>query len=329
MLKLFRKNMIVQVLLVVAVLLVMWGRALLMPTPMTDGGAVLYHLLYTWLSPLPLLAVIMAMLLVLAGGIALNLLLADVGLVPQTSLLPTVLYIVIMSAPATTLTPIIIVNAILIGFTQQLMLRTTLLTIPTSKICSATALIGLCSMIYLPSIAMMVTYLLVVISYRLYGWRDWLSMLLGLLAPYVALITVLFLTNGLTPWWNATTEALASAGLHYADAPTASYIASSFLLLVVVVSVFIIWSRLGEHTIVWQKNATAVMLLSVGTAIMLLYSSLMPADVTVFAVPFALCAFYMFLPEKQRAMGNNRGTKRREWIADILFILTIAAALIC
>ena len=119
------------------------------------------------------------MLLVLIEGVLLNILLSDMGLVPQTTLLPTLLYIVFLSAPATTLTPMILVSAALIACTWQLSLKGTLLTISTSRICSATAIIGLCSLFYLPALAIIVSYLLVAISYRLYNWRDITTMMLG------------------------------------------------------------------------------------------------------------------------------------------------------
>lgn len=328
MLKLFNKNMIVQVLLILAVLMLLWGRALLSPTPMADGDAVLYHLLYIWLAPLPLLAVVLAMLLVLAGGIGLNLLLSDIGLVPQTTLLPSLLYIVFVSAQAATLTPIIIVNAILIALVHQLMLRTTLLTISTDKICSATAIIGLCSMFYLPALAMMASYLLVVVSYRLYSWRDWVAMLLGLAAPYIVLVTVLFMSDNLSAWWDTTVAALNTIGVHIAKASALVHVATGMLLVVALYAVMYLWIHLGEHTIVWQKNASTVMLICVGAAAMLFYSSLIPADVAVFAIPFALCGCHMLMPEKRQTMGSSRRNKLA-WVPDVILILTIAAAMIC
>lgn len=327
MVNLFRKNTVVQVLLILVATLLLWGRALVHPTPMADGDAVLYHLLYLGLSSLPRLAVVIAVLLILAEGVWLNLLLANVGLVPQTTLLPTLLYIILMSAPAATLTPMVFVGGIMIAITHQLMLRTTLLTISTDKICSATALIGLASMFYLPSLALILSYLLVAVNYRLYSWRDWMSMLLGLAAPYIFLLTVLYLTGNLFIWLSGTYYSLGGIALHSGTAKTLASIGNIVLVLVFLVSFFALWGRLGEHTIVWQKNVTTVMLLAVGSAAMLLYSHVFPVDMRLFAVPFALCAFHLLMPEKTMSSYGRR--KQRTWILDIIFIITFAAALIC
>ena len=327
MVKLFKKNMVLQVLLIVAATLLLWGRALVTPTPMADGDAILYHLLYMGLASLPRLAVVIAILLVLAEGVWLNLLLANMGLVPQTSLLPTLLYIILISAPATTLSPAIFVGGIMIAITHQLMLRTTLLTISTEKICSATALIGLASMFYLPSLALIVSYLLVVINYRLYSWRDWAAMFLGLLAPYILLVTILFLSDNLTIWWSGTYYSLAEIAIQSSTERILVTIGNIVLVLVFLLSLFYLWSHIGEHTIVWQKNATTVMLLSVGSAAMLLYSHVFPVDMRLFAVPFALCGFHLMMPEKPQRSRN--GHQQRAWLYDILLIITLAAAVIC
>ncbi|MBR4506054.1 MAG: hypothetical protein IKP21_04695 [Bacteroidales bacterium] len=326
MVNLFRKNTVVQVLLILAATLLLWGRSLVYPPAMADGDAVLYHLLYLGISSLPRLAVVIALLLVLAEGVWLNLLLANVGLVPQTTLLPTLLYIILMSAPATTLTPAIFVGGIMIAITHQLMLRTTLLTITTDKICSATALIGLASMFYLPSLALILSYLLVVINYRLYSWRDWLSMLLGLAAPYIMLLTVLYLTGNLTIWLSGTYYSLGGISLQ-SDTEKALAIGGNLVLvLVFLVGLFALWGHLGEHPIVWQKNATTVMLLSVGSAAMLLYSRVFPVDMRLFAVPFTLCGLHLLMPEKSHSYGHR---KQRTWILDIVLLLTFIAALVC
>ena len=330
MLNLFRKNMAVQVLLIIVALVLLWLRPLMTPPPMTAGtdtDGVLYALLVDWLSGVPRLTVIIAMILVLAEGVMLNILLSDMGLVPQTTLLPTLLYIIMMSAPATTLTPMVPVSAALIGCTYLLMLRGTLLTIPTSRICSATALIGLCSLFYLPALAIFVSYLFVAISFRLYNWRDIVALLLGLLAPYVLLVTVLFMTDGLAEWWGTTAAALGGFSFHIAKTEPLPLIANIILTLIIAAAIFMLWGKLGEHPVLWQKNATTVMLLSIGAIIMLFYSHLLPVNLSFFAIPFALCGTHMLLPKLNGGITGRH--KQRLWIYDVIFILTFAAALVC
>ena len=99
MLKLFEKNTGLQAVLIMVALVVLWLPSLLAPQPMEApaGTAPLYELLYRLSLP-PIVAVIIAMVLVLTGGLLLNLTLVNGGLVSQNSLLPTMMFIIAMSA---------------------------------------------------------------------------------------------------------------------------------------------------------------------------------------------------------------------------------------
>ena len=330
MLKLLNRNTVVQVLFIMAALGLLWGPSLITPPPMSavEGGGVLYILTTMWLSRVPLLAVVLAMVLVLVEGVALNLLLAQRGLVSQNSLLPTLLYVIFMGTGITTLTPIVLVNGVLIVCTSQLMLRGTLLTISTEKICSVTALIGLCSMFYLPSMAYLLSYLLIAISYRLYSWRDWAALLLGILSSYIVLFTTLYLTDNLSAWWAETHAELSGIHFRTRDVDALTLAANIVLTLVIMAAIIASWQRLGEKPVVWQKNASTVMLFVIGGLVMLLYSWLLPVDITLFALPAAFCSTLLLMPERMHSRGSQPKGWRR-WIYDILLILIFVAALLC
>ena len=117
MLKYLEKSTILQVIVLFVAVVLLWGGALLHPVPMPAPVSYgpLYEVLYNLSLP-PLVGVILAMLMVLAGGLLLNLMLANAGLVSQNSLLPALLYILFMSADATTLTPTLIVGVLDIAF---------------------------------------------------------------------------------------------------------------------------------------------------------------------------------------------------------------------
>ena len=201
--KLFNQSILLQAVVILLAMLALWAPALAAPAamPAAGGATPLYDLLARWLQAVPLVAVIIAMVLVLVEGVLLNLLLVDAGLTPQNSLLPTLLYIIAMSAPATTLTPMVLVAALMIACLRRLTLKGTLLTISVERACAATAMIGLASLFYLPAALFIISYMLAAINYRLYGWKDWAAMILGFIAPYILLVTVLMFTGGLQDWW--------------------------------------------------------------------------------------------------------------------------------
>ena len=321
--------MALQTVIVIVATLLLWGPALVSPQPMTAGDhpAVLYGLLCDWLMPLPRLAVIIALLLTLTEGIMLNLLLANVGLVSQNSLLPTLLYIVAVSAGAPTLTPVILVNGCVIACLNQLFLRGTLLTIPPEKICGATVLIGIATFFYQPAVFLMVSYLLIASNYRLYSWKDWALMLLGFAAPYVLLVLILYLADGLSAWWQETL-----AHWHLTDHLTADgwrqVLASFFLAAIFLWGVIVVIGQINKQPVIWQKNATTTLLLALGGIGMMLYTAFTPSQMPLFAIPFAFCSYRMLTAASEGHTGFHR-RKRHGWIYDAVLILTLIASLLC
>jgi hypothetical protein len=332
MLKLFQRNMVVQALLIVVAMLVLWGGSLLTP-PAVEAAAhpgVLYAPVARWLTNLPRLAVVLTMLLVLAEAIWLNILLSSAGLVSQNSLLPTLLYLVAMSAGAATLTPLVFVGAALIACLDKLLLRGTLLTIPSSKACGATMLIGIASLFYPPAVLFMLSYLLIAASYRLYNWRDWAVMILGFAAPYLLLVLVLYLTDGLDAWWATTLNGLSNIGFHAGNASSLSIASGALLAGVLLWGLFVTGGRLTERPVVWQKNATTVMLFLVGGIALLLYMPLFPLGglLAAMALPFTFCTYRLLTAGAETTTGFGR-RRRKAWIYDLLLILILIAALLC
>lgn len=336
MIKLFQRDMAVQAILLVATLLLLWGRALWAPAPMESGDhpAVLYGLLCQWLAPVPRLAVVIAMLLVLAEAVTLNLLLADVGLVSQNSLLPALLYTAAASAATSTLTPVLFMAAAVIASLRPLLLRGTLLTITPDKICGATLLLSTATLFYQPALLLMVSYLLIAFNYRLYSWKDWALMLLGFAIPYTLLALVLYVTDG----WTLSSWQLVVGGWQYpaisaanCQLPTANFqpaLAASLVLAALLLwSLFDVISHIGEHPVVWQRNVTTVLLFTVGGIGMMLCHPLLPFQTALFAIPFAFCTYHLLVTHTDTHHGHRR--KNILWIYDLLLILIPIAALLC
>ena len=325
--KLFNQSILLQAAVILVALLALWAPALATPAamPAAGSGAPLYDLLARWLQAEPLVAVIIAMALVLIEGVMLNLLLVDAGLTSQNSLLPTLLYIIAMSAPATTLTPMIAVAVPMIACLRHLMLKGTLLTISIDRVCSATALIGLATLFYLPAALLILSYFLIAINFRLYSWKDWVAMILGFAAPYVLLITVLMFTDGINEWWQGVGEAFNSVKLTVSDFTPLQAIANIVLLLSLLAGVISVWSLSGERMVVWQKNAATYINLLVGAIAILLVTNVFPVDIQLVAIPFAFCLTCLLTPPA-RTMSRR---KRKEWVYTLFLILIFVAALIC
>lgn len=329
MLKLFEKNTVFQVVFILVATALLWSGALADPQPMEPAShfAPLYDLLCS-LSLSPTLCVVVAMLLVVLCGYFFNLMLTRVGLASQNSLLPALLFVTAASACETTLSPMLIASLIAIAVVNLLLLRSTLLTVAADKIFGAAALIGIASMVYLPSLTLIVAYLLIAINYRLYSWRDWMVFLLGLLAPYLTLWAVLLFTDGLIPSFNDIALDFASIDLTLGTFTPLQAVANGFLVLVFAVSLFIVWRRLGEKTVVWQKNATTLMLITLAAVAMLPLGQFFPVRLQFFAIPFAFCVTQRLGLMPHVSLATRR-TNWRSHLYDLLLILTVIAAILC
>lgn len=331
MLKLFEKSTGIQVVVILTVTALLWVPSLAHPLPMVppDGFGPLYKLLYN-LAISPTLSVIVAMMLVLAGGLLLNMMLASANLVSQNSLLPTLLFVVFTSASTPTLSPLLIVSVLSIAVVRMLLLHGTLLTVQPDKVFAATALISICTLFYLPSLALLAAYLLVAVSYRLYSWHEASMLILGLLAPYLPLWMVLAFNGGLGDSLRSMGETFITFNLNNPAPHTPlETVANGFLLVIFFISLFSLWARLGENTVVWQKNATTVMTPTAAAIVVAFYSGLFPANLQFFAIPFALCGSIMLTSRRRRRSSANQRKVLADYLNDIMFILIIIASVLC
>lgn len=328
MLKLFGQNTVVQVVFLLVAMAVLWARPLTHALPMAEATsyAPLYSLLHS-LAIAPTVAVVVAIVLILLGGYCLNLMLARAGLVPQNNLLPTFLYCTFMSATATTLTPALLANLLVLPIMNLLLLRGTLLTIPNDKIFGAAALISIASLLYLPMLTLLIAYLLVAVNYRLYGWRDWTMLLLGLLSPYLLLWGYHFTTDTLADSLAATGQGLAALAVRIEPRSPLRTVANLLLSGITAWCLIALWSRLREHPVVWQKNAVTVMLPAVSGIAILFFTTLLPVNFQFFAAPFALCGTQVLTSVNRRHYRQRR--QWQVWTFDILFIVTLIAAIVC
>ncbi len=329
MLKLFEKNTVFQVAFIIVAIVLLWFEAFSEPQPMTPAGhfAPLYDLLCS-LSLSPTLSVAIAMAMVAVSAFLFNLMLTHAGLASQNSLLPTLLFIVAASACSPSLSPSLIASLLTIAVVNLLLVRGSLLTVTSDKIFGAAALIGIASMIYLPSLTLIVAYLLIAINYRLYSWRDWMVFLLGLLAPYLTLWSVLLFTDGLLPSFDDMALDFASIDLTLGTFTPLQAVANGFLVLVFAFSLFIVGRRMGEKTVVWQKNATTVMLITVAALAMLPLGEVFPVNMQFFAIPFAFCVTQRLGLMPHVSLATRR-TNWRSHLYDLLLILTVIAAILC
>ena len=198
----FRKSFFFQYFLLIFLAGVLWAGAFVNPVlPDFNTNHYLmpgYHLVMIVIGDNALISVVLAFLLVLIQAFFLNYILIRNDLVPKNTLIPAMVYIILMSHSRTLLQlhPVIISNLFLIIILFNLFKVYTKEDAYT-EIFNAGFLTAVCSFFYFPFLYFILFIWMTFIVYSLYKWRDWLIPFTGLITPYIFLLTYFFWSDEL------------------------------------------------------------------------------------------------------------------------------------
>lgn len=316
MLSLFRRNSYLQLLLILIAAGLLWFTAFVRPQPpATQQGGVLFYLLAEWITPRA--GTIIAFILILLEGFLLNNSLYRHKMISQNTLMPMLFYTIAMSFghPQLTLTPIIIGNLFIILCMDRMLLTGTLLSPTFDKIFSSAAFIGIATL-FCPAMAAFVVPLVVnMITYSLYSLRDWVMLLLGLAAPYLAVETYYFMADEMFYRNYLLAYDLTNIHIRFVNSLVNWTSAAAFVLLLLV-GIGSIAASSQNRSMNLQKNNTAVVIFTLGGIAYLFYTTIIPLPTQCLALPFAYGATAFFHP-----------TRRKELPANLLLLLFLGGTI--
>ena len=320
MIKIFRSNGIGQFVIFAIVALLLWGRSFIVPpTPVEYGG---FSPIYEWLYRLMMghehAATVLAFVLVIVEGLWMSNLLYNYKIIAQNSVLPALIYVVMMGfdSAAQTLTPHLIVNGIILFFLDRVML----LGVPNmhnNNIFDASAAVALAAMVHTPSLALIVPLFAVLIMYKQYSWRDWTVMLLGFMAPLIIMAVVLYIREDFGHAIFLLDYDLTSFKMDMGKGTTYQMVSCGLVMLGFLVSLMMYPSTTSDLAADSKKDAAILTMMLIYAATQLFYSHLYPVDTQLIAPTFA----FLF-------NGFLIGGRRRTWIYDLSLITFIVLAII-
>jgi hypothetical protein len=198
----FRRSFFFQYFLLIFLAGALWAGAFVNPVlPDFDTNHYLmpgYHLVMIVIGDNALISVVLAFLLVLIQAFFLNYILIRNDLVPKNTLIPAMVYLILMSHSRTLLQlhPVIISNLFLIIILFNLFKVYTQEDAYT-EIFNAGFLTAVGSFFYFPFLYFILFIWMTFIVYSLYKWRDWLIPFTGLITPYIFLLTYFFWSDEL------------------------------------------------------------------------------------------------------------------------------------
>jgi len=200
---------------------------------------------------------IFAFVLIIAGALLFNYTLTKNDLVPKNTLIPSLVYLVLMSHSPNLL---YFHPAIISGFLIILVLHYIFQVYTEEQafpqIFNAGLLLGLSSLFYFPSFYFILFIWITFVLYRLFKWREWLITIFGFITPYILLFTYYF-------WFDKLNEALLAysdyfsqlAVLHFTfDYSIINYITTAFIIFLILWSLFLLSTEIQEKVISIRKR---------------------------------------------------------------------------
>ena len=198
----FRKSFFFQYFMLIFLAGILWAGAFVNPVlPDFDTNQYLmpgYHLVMILIGGNALISVVLAFLFVLIQAFFLNYILIRNDLVPKNTLIPAMVYILLMSHSRTLLLlhPVIISNLFLMIILFNLF-KVYTKEDAYNEIFNAGFLTSLGSFFYFPFLYFILFIWMAFIVYSLYKWRDWLIPFTGLITPYIFLLTYFYWSDEL------------------------------------------------------------------------------------------------------------------------------------
>jgi hypothetical protein len=316
----FRKSYFFQYVVLILLTGLLWLGSFIRPElPEAEADQFLmpaYVLLTNLLGSNALLGVIFAFVLVLIEGFLFNYILIKSELVPKNTLIPAVVFIILIShsksllhlhpALIATLFLIIILHNLFQVYTEDEAY---------SKIFNSGFLTAVASFFYFPVFYFIFFIWLCFIVFRLYKWRDWLIPFTGLITPYVFLFTYYLWSDNLFLAVDSYSNYYSAIAFYplYNEFSLFEWIITGIILLFFTWSFLWLLGEIQEKTISIRKRYWMIFWLLFITLVTYLGSGILArSHLALIALPVCLFISYGF-----------SHIKRKFWFELILAILTL------
>ena len=259
LIRFFRSSYIIQYALLAIIAAALWAGAFIQPQNMPEGVEYvtpLYNLLADLLHEFPRIMVSLAFVLILLEAFILNSILIYHDMVPKNSLLPSFIFILLMSsAPGLlNLYPVLVIMPLMIFFLHTVF-KMYELSDNTNTVLSAGLLLSVSSMFYGQASLLLIFFWIIFLIFRILSWREWLISIISFIVPYLYLLAAYL-------WFEDMDKVYLAYGSFYSDILVSVYRTAIFqyiiwgiiILLIILPSFFTVLSSLGTYNINLRKK---------------------------------------------------------------------------
>lgn len=312
-----KHNRAVSIVLLPVALISLWVFGFFHPVvPLTDHAAPLYVLLIGEISRFPFLLTLTSAILILGEALLIYHIIEKNEITGTKSYLPSLVYIILMSLQPEMLSlhPIVIANLFMLLALHKLM-QTYRKETAYSEAFDTGFFISLAALCYIPSLIFILLLWIGLIIIRPFIWREWVISLIGLILPWIFLIMYYF--------WNSKLNVLRYDAIYYTLMTTqksfdalvfsfSEYLQIALLLVAAFFSSGRFLNDLNKSTVQSRSNL-----------LLLLYFFIF-AFISIFIAPSYSISYLSFLSIPFSVFFSNFLLfAKKEWIAEILFLLLI------
>jgi hypothetical protein len=235
--------------------------------------------------------------LVFAQAIAINRFVNDIKLFPKITYVPGLLYILCASLFREYLffTPVLVVNTFIV-FIVIKMFSIYKKTDCQKDVFDVGLMIGICALIYFPSLSLLLLFFIGLSILRAFAWREWLIGILGVLVPFFLAGTTYFWNDKLAKFFLATFESVyAEFNIAIEGGPELVWIGGEIIAMLGI-AVYLLQNNFMKSPIQFRKFLT----LMLWGIVILSFSSLFLNKLTlnhflILSAPLSIILSYFFL----------------------------------
>lgn len=284
----FKKNYFNQYLLIFFLSILLWVGAFIAPQPIQDtlSYSFLYEYVYNLLLPFPFISVLLAYIIIVLQGLFFNTILVKHKLISSTTLLPMFVYIFVFSSSTQTITPILLSNIFVLLALNNL-LDCENISKSQDKIFRASALVSIAILFYFLSIYYLLLIILVIIEYKIYYWREWVTAFLGFTLPLILVLIYCFLTDSLMNFVNSFFNDVLTPIFVFDFNSWLSIVFGLLFILIFSAASFNFFVSMRDNVVAYRTKSSIILYIVLVAFLMSIYSIVFPLPMQLYVIPFS------------------------------------------
>ena len=304
--KAFRKNYFNQYLLIFICSIFLWIGTFVVPEPIKEVSSYsfLYGYIYDLLQPYPFISSLLAYLIIVFQGFFFNILLTKHKLMPNTTLLPMFVYIFVLSSSVQTITPALLADVFIL-FTLNNLLDCENIAKSQHRIYKASAMVSIATLFHTLSIFYIILIVAVMAIYKIYYWREWVTVLLGFALPQIVVLLWCFFMDTATSFIDSSLNDILTLSVTFDLSNWMSVFLSVLFLLIFSISIVTFLFNMMENVVLYRKKSFIIACIIFVALMISLYVVVFPLQMQFYVLPFSYFFANYLLRQRTKEIVND------------------------